>query len=68
MKPRQNVCRGFIVEPVCKPGSVLNDHLSTPAVTDRLKPPPEDGRAGHMSSHGVAPDRVYSTVMSPCGE
>ena len=35
-------------------------------VADALKPPPEDGRAGHASSHGVAPDRVYSSHMSPC--
>ena len=27
-----------------------------------------DGRAGlHVPFHGVAPDRVYSAVMSPCG-
>ena len=44
-----------------------NDHLSSPAVADRIKPPPEDGRAGLVSSyHGVAPDRVYSVHMSPC--
>ena len=55
-------------EQACKPGSVENDHLSRPAVADRLKPPPEDGRAGHMSSHGVAPDRVYSVSMSPWDE
>ncbi len=53
---------------VYKPGSVLNDHLSNPAVADRLKPPPEDDRANLMSSHGVAPDRVYSTASSPTGE
>ena len=56
------------IERVCKPGSVLNDHLSNPAVAGRLKPPPEDDRANHMSSHGVAPDRVYSINMSPCDE
>ena len=33
-------------ESVCKPGSVLNDHLSSPAVADGIKPPPGDGRAG----------------------
>ena len=44
-----------------------NDHLSSPAVADRIKPPPEDGRADLVSSyHGVAPDRVYSVHMSPC--
>ncbi len=56
------------MERVCKPGSVLNDHLSNPAVAGRLKPPPEDDRANRMSSHGVAPDRVYSVNMSPCDE
>ena len=55
-------------EAVCKPGSVLNDHLSSPAVANRIKPPPENSRAGHMFSHGVAPDRVYSINMSPCDE
>ncbi len=52
------------MERVCKPGSVLNDHLSNPTVADRLKPPPEDDRANHMSSRGVAPDRVYSDNAS----
>ena len=55
----------FYREPVCKPGSVLNGHLSRPAVAGRLKPPPEDGRAGRMSSRGVAPDRVYSAALLP---
>jgi len=58
----------FYCEQVCKPGSVLNDHLSRPAVADRFKPPPENDRANHMFSHGVAPDRVYSINMSPCDE
>ena len=30
-----------------------------------LKPPPRDGRAGHVSLHGVAPDRVYSDGLFP---
>src|SRR5699024_1139399 len=29
-------------------------------VAGTLKPPPRDGRAGLLSLHGVAPDRVYS--------
>ena len=53
-------------ELTCKPGSVENDHLSRPAVAGRLKPPPENGRASLLFSHGVAPDRVYSVHMSPC--
>lgn len=51
---------------ICKPGSVIeNDHLSRPAVTDRLQPPPKSSRADLMLFHGVAPDRVYSTHASP---
>ena len=57
--------KGKEYEPTCKPGSVKNDHLSRPAVANRLKPPPEDGRVSLLSSHGVAPDRVYSVTMSP---
>ena len=49
----------------CKPGSVFDSHLSRPAVADRLKPPPENGRASQMFSHGVAPNRVYSIGQSP---
>ena len=56
-----------LCERACKPGSVENDHLSRPAVAGRFKPPPEDGRAGHVSSHGVAPDRVYSAPLLPGG-
>ena len=58
----------FQYEQICKPGSVVNDHLSRPAVADRFKPPPENGRAGLLFSHGVAPDRVYSISMSPSDE
>ena len=50
---------------VCKPGSVFDSHLSRRAVADALKPPPRDDRAGLLSLHGVAPDRVYSIVPSP---
>ncbi len=49
----------------CKPGSVFDSHLSRRAVAGALQPPPEDGRASLMSSHGVAPDRVYSGEQSP---
>ena len=52
---------------ICKPGSVIDSHLSRRTVTDTLKPPPRDGRAGHLSLHGVAPDRVYITKLSPAG-
>ncbi len=56
------VCKN---EQDCKPGSVFDSHLSRPAVAGRLKPPPENGRASHMFSRGVAPDRVYSIGQSP---
>jgi len=36
-------------EQVCKPGSVLNGHLSRRGVAAALQPPPGDGRAGHVS-------------------
>ena len=57
--------RVLFVERVCKPGSVIDGHLSGTCVAARLEPPPRDGRAGHVSLHGVAPDRVYSTELSP---
>ena len=50
----------------CKPGSVIEDsHLSRRIVADTLQPPPENGRADHVFSHGVAPDRVYSDELFP---
>ena len=50
---------------VCKPGSVLDGHQSTRAIANALQPPPENGRAGLVFSHGVAPDRVYSDGQFP---
>ena len=44
---------------VCKPGSVIDSHLSKPKIARGFQPPPWDGRANHLSLHGVAPDRVY---------
>ena len=44
----------------CKPGSVSDSHLSSRIVANAIKPPPENGRANLLFSHGVAPDRVYS--------
>ena len=68
VKNPPDISLGDWYESVCKPGSVLNDHLSSPAVAGRIKPPPENSRAGLMFSRGVAPDRVYSISMSPCDE
>ena len=54
----------FFCKRVCKPGSVLDSHLSMRTVAGALKPPPKSRRAGvaktRCSFHGVAPDRVYS--------
>lgn len=55
-------------ERACKPGSVIDSHLSRRTVAGAFQPPPWDGRAGHMSLRGVAPDRVYSAALSPAGE
>ena len=50
----------FFCKCACKPGSVVNDHLSRRIVADTLKPPPRELPGRHCSLHGVAPDRVYS--------
>ena len=57
----------IICEQVGKPDSVVNDHLSRRNVAVALKPPPRELPGRHCSLHGVAPDRVYSTVPSPDG-
>jgi len=45
----------------CKPGSVIDSHLSRRTVANTLKPP--KGRPGKpMSHYGVAPNRVYRTA------
>ena len=67
--PRRGFHRGADYNArACKPGSVVDGHLSRTHVAARLKPPPS-GRPGRpcVPFHGVAPDRVYSAVMSPCG-
>ena len=56
----------LLCKQACKPGSVIEDsHLSWRIVAGTLQPPPENGRAGHVFSHGVAPDRVYSDELFP---
>ena len=67
--PKPSVSDAFdrLSERACKPGSVIDSHLSRRTVADAFQPPPRDDRAGRMSLHGVAPDRVYSTVPSPDG-
>ena len=60
--PKPSVSGAFdrLSERACKPGSVIDSHLSRRTVAGAFQPPPWDGRAGHMSLRGVAPDRVYS--------
>ena len=54
----------LVSELTCKPGPVVDSHLSRRTVAGTFKPPPESGRADLRTeaplSHGVAPDRVYS--------
>ena len=54
-------------ESVCKPGSVLSDHLSV-ALRCRGAQAASSERPGRpcVFLHGVAPDRVYSADVSPC--
>ena len=56
----------FLCKFARKPSSVHYGHQSRRIVANTLKPPPENGRVSLLFSHGVAPDRVYSTHMSPC--
>jgi len=53
---------------VCKPGSVIDSHLSRRIVANTLKPPPRGDRVSHIPLHGVAPDRVYRTEPFPVGQ
>ena len=45
-----------------KPGSVFDSHLSRHTVANVLKPPPEDGRASHLSS----PRRCSGESLQRC--
>ena len=67
-KPSVSDAFDRLSERACKPGSVIDSHLSRRTVAGAFQPPPWDGRAGHMSLRGVAPDRVYSAALSPAGE
>ena len=49
----------FAATRVCKPGSVIDSHLSKPKIALGFQPPPRSGRANQILLHGVAPDRVY---------
>ncbi len=51
-----------------KPSSVVYDHLSSPIVANRIKPPYNGARRADVLSPapiGVASDRVYIAVQSP---
>lgn len=51
-----------------KPGSVFGNHLSRPAIADRLKRPTFREAAGNRlwPLLGLAPGGVYTAGMSPC--
>ena len=54
----------FGSEQICKPGFVIDCHLSRTCVTARLKPPVRMCRANGLTC-GVAPDRVCSCSPLP---
>ena len=49
----------------CKPGSVVNNHLSWTYVAARLFATREAAEQAKNASVGVAPDRVYMAAPSP---
>ena len=51
---------GGFCDRVCKPGSVIDSHLSRRIVAGALQPPPRKQPGKPCFLHGVAPDRVYS--------
>ena len=56
-----------IASGVCKPSSVLDDHLSRPQVAMGLKRLPESVTGRHMCFPiNLAPDGVYRANKSPC--
>ena len=66
-KSRAPSGRGFLRGPVSRVLSWTAIYLgrALPRASSHLH---RDGRAGlHVPFHGVAPDRVYSAGMSPCG-
>ena len=52
--------RGFAYDRVCKPGSVIDSHLSRRTVAGALQPPSRRQPGKPCLLCGVAPDRVYS--------
>ena len=65
-KPVYNGARKNFVTPGRKKAPVLGPgQLRTKNGGVSPKPPPRDGRAGLLSLHGVAPDRVYSDGLFP---
>ena len=51
----------------CKPGSVIDSHLSRPTVADGFQPPSREQPGQPCSLCGVAPDRVYSIANVSMG-
>ena len=52
--------RGFACDRACKPGSVIDSHLSRRTVAGALQPPSRRRPGEPCLLCGVAPDRVYS--------
>ena len=59
-KIRLTFVRRIFYDRVCKPGSVIDSHLSRRIVADTLQPPSRKQPGRPCFLCGVAPDRVYS--------
>ena len=61
---------GALYDRVCKPGSVIDSHLSRRTVAGALQPPSRKQPGKPCFLCGVAPDRVYSNgrFRTPLGE
>ena len=59
-KIRLTKVRRIFYDRVCKPGSVIDSHLSRRIVADTLQPPSRKQPGRPCFLCGVAPDRVYS--------
>ena len=69
-KKRPRFSGGAFYDRVCKPGSVIDSHLSRRTVAGALQPPSRKQPGKPCFLCGVAPDRVYSNgrFHTPLGE
>ena len=58
---------GVFHDRVCKPGSVIDSHLSRRTVAGALQPPSRKQPGRPCFLCGVAPDRVYRRFHTPLG-